>query len=154
MVAGDRFHLIKSSAVQMEHTRTSTSTGAFASFEIVNLKEKGTRDLSSLISNFFLCVFLKASYIFSWQVSCYFEYCCKTFDFQESPHLSCDPVHTFLNDISHILITSPKIKLSRERVKWTCKHFASNILWTKYPPYVALSGNPSEIWLSSVFLPT
>ena len=28
---------------------------------------------------------------------------------------------------------SPKIKLSGERVKYTCKHFASNILWTKHP---------------------
>ena len=57
----------------VRHTRISNNNGAFAS--VVNECER-TRDLSSLFQVFFLCVcvFLKASYTFSWKVSCYFEY--------------------------------------------------------------------------------
>ena len=71
-----RFNLVKSSADQVKHTGTSNNTDAFASF--VNEYERAQEISQVYFQFFFVCVFLKASYTFSWKVSCYFEYCCKT----------------------------------------------------------------------------
>ena len=68
------------------HTCISNNNGAFAS--VVNGCER-TRDLSSL--------FFKASYTFIWKVSCYFEYCCKAFDLQESRYMTSNPARTFMH---------------------------------------------------------
>ena len=47
-----RFDLIKSSAVQVKHTRNLNNTGAFASF--VNACER-TQEISQVYFKFFLC---------------------------------------------------------------------------------------------------
>ena len=99
-----RLDLVKSSAVQVTYTRTSNNTGAFASF--VNEYER-EQEISQVHFQyfFFFLMFFKASYTFSWKASCYFEYCCNTFDLQESPYMTSDPAHTYIH--SSIQMTSP-----------------------------------------------
>ena len=106
-------------AVQVKHIRTSSNTGAFASF--VNECEKGTRDLSSLFPVFFVCsssllTHLAEKYLAALNIAVRFL-------ISKNHHIRLLIQHPFIhpflntNDISHILITSPKIKLSWERVK-------------------------------------
>ena len=88
--------LMSGTSLSSSATVISNTKGAFAS--VVNECER-TRDLSSLFQVFFfwVCVLLKASYTFSWKVSCYFEYFCTTFDSHESPYMTSDPARTFIH---------------------------------------------------------